>query len=111
MTDKDRTAIIRRLNDQLRRHHIGGHVMVTQGIKALGPVAVAEILAEIARFDSFNADNDPYEEHDCAIVNCVGERVIWKIDYYDRMLTFGSPDPADPTVTERVMTAMLAKEY
>jgi len=111
MTDNERTAIIRRLNDQLRRHHIGGHVMVTQGIRALGDLAVAEILAEITRFDGFSADNDPYEEHDCAVIIHEGQRVIWKIDYYDRKLMFGSPDPADPTVTERVMTVMLGGEY
>lgn len=111
MTDNERTAIIRRLNDRLRRHHIGGHVMMTQGIRALGDLAVAEILTEIACFDGFSADNDPYEEHDCAALDHEGLRVIWKIDYYDRKMTFGSADPADPAVTERVMTVMLADEY
>lgn len=111
MTDNERTAIIRQLNDQLRRHHIGGHIMVTPGIQALGEVSVAELFAEIARFDGFSADNDPYEEHDCAVLDWAGSRVIWKIDYYDRKMMFGSPDPADPAVTERVMTVMLADEY
>jgi Protein of unknown function (DUF3768) len=37
--------------------------------------------------------------------------VIFKIDYYDRSLNFHSPDPADPAVTERVITLMLAAEY
>jgi hypothetical protein len=36
---------------------------------------------------------------------------MFKIDYYDKGLSFHSPDPADPTVTERIITVMLAEEY
>ncbi len=31
--------------------------------------------------------------------------------YYDKSRSCHSPDPADLTVTERVITIMLAKEY
>jgi hypothetical protein len=37
--------------------------------------------------------------------------IFFKIDYYDRTLSHHSPDPGDPSVTERVITAMLAEEY
>jgi hypothetical protein len=34
-----------------------------------------------------------------------------RIDYYDRATEMGSPDPADPAVTTRVLTFMLADQY
>jgi hypothetical protein len=111
MADDGKTRRIRDLNDTLRRWHIGGRIVFTEGIHALGPEPVAFILGAIAAFDRFNPDNDPYGEHDCAVMTVQKTRVIWKIDYYDKSLTFASSDPSDPKVTCRVMTVMLASEY
>jgi Protein of unknown function (DUF3768) len=36
---------------------------------------------------------------------------MFKIDCYDPTLSMHSADPADPNVTERVITIMLAEEY
>jgi hypothetical protein len=94
---------IQKLNDALRIHRIGGTIVITPGIAGLGPSAVNQIMAAITNFDGFNGDNDPYAEHDCA--------VIWKIDYYDLSRTYHSPNPADLNVTSRVMTVMRADEY
>jgi hypothetical protein len=102
---------IRALNDELRRFGRGGRIMITSGIQALGTEGVARALAAVAAFDTFTGDNDPHGEHDCAILTVDGVKVLFKIDYYDRNLTYHSPDPSDPTVTERVMTVMLASEY
>lgn len=38
------------------------------------------------------------------------ETVFWRIDAYDRNLRFYSEDPADPTVTRRVLTIMLTSD-
>jgi Protein of unknown function (DUF3768) len=40
-----------------------------------------------------------------------GERIFWKIDYYDENLEHGSEDPSDLFKTTRVLTIMLAGEY
>jgi hypothetical protein len=106
-----KTARLRELNDQLRCKAVGGRVVITAGIHALGTTAVCEVLAAVARFDNFTEDNDPWGEHDCAILTVTGQRILFKIDYYDLELQYHSPDAADPAVTQRVMTVMLAEEY
>ena len=102
---------IRALNDDLRHHLIGGSAVITLGVAALGQEAVERIVQAVAAFDDFCHANDPYGEHDFGSFEVEGEKIFFKIDYFDRTLTHHSPDPADPTVTERVITIMLADEY
>jgi len=113
MTDhcSTKTARIRELNDQLRCKAIGGRIVITRGIEALGDEGVAKVLAAVARFDSFTEDNDPWGEHDCAVLNEDGRRIMFKIDYFDRGLRWHSPDASNPAVTVRVLTVMLAEQY
>lgn len=109
-TDARKTQI-RELNDRLRTTGLGGQTFVTRGIAALSDAHRAKVLLAVASFDDFQEENDPWKEHDCAVVAVEGHRVIWKIDYYDRELAMASPDPTDPAVTCRVLTIMLAEEY
>lgn len=106
-----RTLHIRALNDRLRRFGLGGMVVGSRGFVALGAATQVEILAAVRSFDAFTEANDPWGEHDCAVIEAAGERIIWKIDAYERSLTLASPDSADPKVTRRVLTIMLAEEY
>lgn len=99
------------LNDQFRRDRNGGYFCITDGIVKLGHPTYLEIIAAIADFDTFTPDNDPHHEHDFGELRIVGERVFWKIDYYDKSQTYASPDPTDPSVTLRLLTIMLAAEY
>ncbi len=102
---------IRALNDDLRRSLAGGVLMMTAGVIALGCAKQKAILDAVAAFVGFDADNDPYGEGDFGALEAEGERLFFKIDYFDRSLTGHSPDPADPSVTTRVLTIMLAEEY
>ena len=105
------TQRIRALNDELRQHLIGGLAVMTPGVAALGQQVVERIVKTIAIFDDFHHANDPHQEHDFGSFDTDGETIMFKIDYYDKTLTCHSPDPVDPTVTERVITIMLASEY
>ena len=105
------TARIRALNDELRQQLTGGLAVITPGVAALGPEAVARIVKTIAVFDDFCFANDPHEEHDFGAFEVDGQAIFFKIDYFDKAMAMHSPDPADPTVTERVITIMLAEEY
>jgi Protein of unknown function (DUF3768) len=102
---------IRALNDELRRNLPNGQAVMTTGVAALGPDAVARIVKTIAVYDDFFQANDPYGEHDFGSFEADGQRIFFKIDYLDKALTYHSPDPSDPSVTERVITIMLAEEY
>ncbi len=102
---------IRALNDALLTSLIGGRVMLTQGVAALGQEAQRQIIEALRRYDDFDADNDPYGEHDFGMIVAQGHELLFKIDYYDRDLDYHSPDAADPAVTTRVLTIMLAEEY
>ena len=105
------TQQIRELNDELRKYLIGGGAVMTPGIAALGQEAIDRIVKTIAVYDDFCHANDPHGEHDFGSFEAEGEKIFFKIDYYDKTLTYHSPNPANPSVTERVITIMLADEY
>jgi hypothetical protein len=106
-----KTARIRALNDELRQNFADGMAVMTPGVAALGAEAVRRIVKTIAVYDDFCHANDPHEEHDFGAFDTDGHRILFKIDYFDKALTYHSPDPSDPSVTQRVITIMLAEEY
>jgi Protein of unknown function (DUF3768) len=105
------TDRIRTLNDAFRASLTGGSVMITRAVAALGTEAQREILKALRRYDVFDADDDPYGEHDFGRITVQGHEILFKIDYYDQNLVRHSPDAADPAVTHRVLTVMLAEDY
>ena len=102
---------IRRLNDAFRRSLNGGRLLLTHGITSLPRADMAAILEKVMKYDSFPEGDDPYGEHDFGAFDHAGQRIFWKIDYYDPTEEFGSEDPADPAKTVRVLTVLLVDEY
>lgn len=102
---------IRKLNDELRTRLKGGAAVMTPGVAALGAEAVNRAIQAISHFKDFCEENDPHQEHDFGAIDIEGQKVFFKIDYYNSDLTSGSEDPSDASVTRRVMTVMLASEY
>jgi hypothetical protein len=103
-----KTARIRGLNDQLRREHVGGRIVITPGIQAVGTAVMCRILAAVAEFDNFTEDNDPWGEHDCGVLTVSSRRIIFKIDLYEDPEVKGADGQP---MTTRVLTIMLAEEY
>jgi len=101
---------IARLNDCFRRHP-GPDWMMTAAVRAKGPLFVLSAVSAVRTFEAFTEDNDPHGEHDFGGFDLCGERLFWKIDYYASDLRSASPDPADPTITRRMLTLMLAADY
>lgn len=104
-------AIVRALNDHARHSFTGCRVRLTAGVAALGQGALRQILDQVRAYDHFTPANDPYGEHDFGSFHHGDHQVFWKFDYYDLDYTMHSPDPADETITARVLTIMLAEEY
>ncbi|CAN7483548.1 DUF3768 domain-containing protein [Caulobacter sp. LjRoot300] len=110
MIEQEHAQAIAQLNDQHRARPEVGWVM-TPGVQALGARAMVQAVAAVVAFSDFSEDNDPHGERDFGAFEIGGQRLFWKIDYYDQSLTLASPEPADPAVTRRVLTLMLAEEY
>lgn len=112
-TTPKRVDRIRALNDDLRQSISRGRAraVMTAGVAALGVEAVARIVRTIEVYDDFCHASDPHEEHDFGSFEAEGHTIFFKIDYYDPTMTMHSADPANPAVTERVITIMLAEEY
>lgn len=114
MNEAERSKLIAAQNDRFRKgdQTVPGTVVATQGIDALDDAVKATIFAAVRNANAFDADNDPYGEHDFGAedVDDAGS-ILWKIDYYNADLSAGSEDPTDLAITRRVLTIMLASEY
>ncbi|AMJ61509.1 DUF3768 domain-containing protein [Bosea sp. PAMC 26642] len=105
------TATVRALNDAFRQTFLGGTVVMTAAVTALGRASQAEIISQVRCYGEFNEANDPFGEHDFGAFTLAGEKLFFKIDYYNRDMTAGSENPADPRVTSRVLTIMCASDW
>lgn len=98
-------------NDNFRRNLSQGTLVLTQGIRSNAPEDIREIITKVRTFDTFDENNDPYNEHDFGAFDYKGKRIFWKIDNYDREFLYLSPDVSNPKLTNKVLTVMYAEEY
>jgi hypothetical protein len=110
VTEEEKTKRIAELNDALRTTGKGGAVLMTAGVQR--SENVEEIMSAVRDY-KFNGvdENNPYSENDFGVIRVGGIKYYFKIDYYDNVYRYLSPDPSDPKVTSRVLTIMRADEY
>lgn len=99
------------LNDNFRKSFIGGQVLLTAGIAAMSSEDKANIVSMVQNFNDFTEDNNVYGERDFGSFDYKGEKILWKIDYYDLNHKYMSEDPSNPDITNRVLTIMTVYEY
>jgi hypothetical protein len=107
---------IAEINDAFRRAEPGipGKTVLTVGITGLlreQEIPLPKLAQRVANYSEFTEDNDPHGEHDFGAFEIGGTKCFWKIDAYDLDYQFGSEDPLDLTITNRVLTIMLADEW
>ena len=99
------------LNDNFRRSFINGEVLLSAGIAAMSSEDKANIISMVQNFNDFTPSNDVYGEHDFLSIDYKGNKIFAKIDYYDLNYEFMSENPANPDITNRVLTILLSCEY
>ena len=105
---------IAELNDDLRQNLFTpglNRVFVSAAVSSLPYLERALLLDKVQTFNDFNESNDAYQEHDFSRIEHNGITYFWKIDYYNKTMDAGSENPADETITIRVLTIMRSDEY
>ena len=112
-----KTALTARQNDAFRTGMVvggcpfPGTVVTTSGVSDRGRGFVTDAILAAAFDTEFSEDNDPWGTRDFGTITVQGERLYWKIDYYDADREYGSDDPSDPVLTHRVLTLLFPSEY
>lgn len=104
--DRFRAGLLAGMDEDLR-----GNVVVTAAVRNMGRDFETAAYLAVARDTDFTQDNDPYGDHGFGVVTVNGTKLFWKIDLYDDELVYGSPAPADPSVTRRILTILLPSDY
>lgn len=110
-----RLATIARLNDRCRQGlDRTARIGITRA--CLGTFAenrVAEIVAQagiLAALRGYRFSEAEAGERDRGSFDYRGTTVYFRIEYYDVALEYGSEDPADASITRRVLTIMLRED-
>ncbi len=93
------------INDMFRLSGLG--VVLAGGVRSVRDIN--GLLRAVKNYSKFNEDNNPWGERDYGSLDWYGDRIIWKIDYYDQSLTYWE-DPLS-LKCRRILTVMLAEDY
>ena len=88
-----------------------GQFVMTSGVSAMGSDARLSATRQVAAFEAFAPDNDPYGRHEFGAVEVFDTTIWFKVDLYDVNYEMGSDEPTDPEQTRRVLTLLLPSEY
>ena len=123
----DLTRHTQRLNDlaRTRPETVNATWNITRGVsrlltgenppanqpEAYAPERLAALRDVPALFKDWDSGNDPYGEHDFGALELFGERLFFKIDYYQPENDTLAPVPSNIDLCRRVLTVMRADEY
>ena len=103
---------IAELNDLFRQEDEPELSQRSLWVETLPETEQQALLNQVRRFTAFGPEHDPYGERSAGAFAWSGDsQIIWRIDYHDQSLEYGSDDPADPTVTTRLLTLTLADAH
>ncbi len=97
-----KTVMISMLNDKFRKSSAG--VRLEGGVQAVHNLP--GLLWAIRDYDKFDDDNPLDDEHSLGRLDWNGDKIFWKIDYFNETLT-DYEDPFSPRC-KRVLTVRLA---
>lgn len=118
--DAETNALIAEQNDRFRTtwgadFTVPGQIVLTRGVADLSPAAKAIIMQRVQKFSEFTENNDPHGDHSFGAFEFEiadnSYHIFWKIDLYDQDYSMGSSDPANVSITRRVLTILHASEY
>ena len=110
----ERKKFITVLNDMLRENDLGGIVRESPEITKLAKPVREQIFLALKIYDFHMHRFYPDYTHDFGCFFVDGNFVHWKIDYYHKYIdaSYGPDfDIADPSITNRVLSIMMAVEY
>ena len=108
---KSKAEITAQLNDKARQNLRNYHM--TNGVRSLDGESLNQLIQQVKDYNQFDAENDPYGEHDFGYLTFNSEKYYFKIDYYAKGSNYqrGSEDPSNESITTRIITLMRADEY
>ena len=99
------------LNDRFRQGDRSlGEYKLSRQVLALPKHKQKQLFKELQEFSDFNPQNDPSGDRSRGEIVMDNFTYIWKIDYLDTTMTMVSDDPADPSVTTRVLSIIRTGE-